>query len=174
MLTVSIGKPLGITLSGDDAAGVAITKVKAGGNAEATGVVRVGMVLVSIDGASCVGKTKAECVALIKGSAGASLSLSLAGAAGADSDDEMYAPVEAERAQGAAPAAPGGGGGGGAGAGMDYGAMGKLALIKEVRARGIEYARGAGIEVLRKLLQDSDPGGQCLRTWPFAPSTPRA
>jgi len=144
----SVGQPLGLSLEGDEASGIFISKVKEGGNGEKVGTIKVGMQLMVMNGTSCVGKSKKDVVGLVKAAAGTG-----------DIKLEMDANGGYDKFKAAkdGPAAPSGGDA--KSYSMDYDAMGKLAAMKEVRSRGIEYERGAGIEVLRKLLKDSDPGG---------------
>ena len=68
---VTMAPPLGISVNGDAAAGVFVTKVKDEGAAKASGVVVAGMKILSIDGNNVVGKDKKAVVAVMKTISGA-------------------------------------------------------------------------------------------------------
>ena len=66
LVTVTLTKPLGMSIAGDAAAGIRVTKVKENSSAAATGVVEAGMRIMAMGGESVVGKDKLEIVQLIK------------------------------------------------------------------------------------------------------------
>jgi len=73
MVRVSLASPLGLSIGGDAASGISITKVKDGGSAKDSGVVDAGMKIISVDGVSMVGKDKKGVATAIKGIVGAGM-----------------------------------------------------------------------------------------------------
>lgn len=66
LVEVTLAKPLGISISGDAANGIIVTKVKEGSSAAASGLVKPGMRLMTMGGESVVGKEKGFIVSKIK------------------------------------------------------------------------------------------------------------
>ena len=70
-ISVTLDKPLGISISGTAETGMVVSRVKDGSSAAASGKVEVGMVLVGMDGESLAGRDKDYIVARIKAAQGA-------------------------------------------------------------------------------------------------------
>merc|ERR1712086_927163 len=179
---VVLAKPLGMSVSGDAQSGIMVTKVKAGSSAEASGKIQVGMTLLAMDGASLVGSTKAEVVNRIK-SAGAEVkvrfstsisSLPEPGGATASKDptpsadypeQPLYDNSEGleqssrqslyDNSEGLGDPAPAP-----AASGEDfYADKGKLAIIKVLRAKGIDYKGIKDVNALKDLARAVAPNG---------------
>jgi hypothetical protein len=155
LITVSVGLPVGMGFDGSESLGFFVTSVKRGGEAEASGQINVGQRIHTVNDKELVGLSKQEVVMLVKASAGVCQLTFLNDSGGYTAYKANSASSGLPIAAATAPAAPA------AAAADSVDALGRLALVKVLKGRGIDYSAIAkDVPKLRLLVKSTAPSSQ--------------
>ena len=144
-LEVTVPTPLGLSFDGYPGTGYFITKVKAGGNGEATGKFSEGTRIVCFNNVKVNGMVKKDIVQIVKDTQGQVIVEYKTDAKGFSKFKQIKADKDAAKN---APAASSGA--------DEYEGKGRLQLIKMCREKNLEYKQaGKDVEALKALLRGS-------------------